>query len=177
MFTLDHMYMSVFSTAGWILRLGVTIILLASVSPLLILLVVFALPTVATAGWRPGVERDAEERVASRDRLARHYFVLGTTAPPGKEVRLEGLGPRLVDERRATWEDWYTPVSSARWGSAFWHTIAWAIFGGAYVGAIVYVASGLKASVGDVALVVTAGSRLSQYVGAQRRDRVPGVSG
>ena len=27
-FTLDHMYMSVFSTAGWILRLAVTVILL-----------------------------------------------------------------------------------------------------------------------------------------------------
>jgi ATP-binding cassette subfamily B protein len=165
-FTLDHMYMSVFSTAGWILRLGVTIVLLASVSPLLILLVVFALPTVAMASWRPGVERIAEERVASRDRLARHYFVLGTTASPGKEVRLEGLGPRLVDERRATWEDWYTPVSSARWGSAFWHTIAWAIFGCAYVGAVVFVATGLDASVGDVLLVLAAGSRLSQYVGA-----------
>ena len=28
-FVLDHMYMSVFSTAGWILRLGVTVVLLA----------------------------------------------------------------------------------------------------------------------------------------------------
>src|SRR3954447_9223721 len=37
-FVLDHMYMSVFSTAGWILRLGVTIVLLASIHPALILL-------------------------------------------------------------------------------------------------------------------------------------------
>src|SRR5262245_53758042 len=98
-FTLDHMYMSVFSTAGWILRLGVTIALLASVSPVLILLVVFALPSVAMASWRPGVERTVEERVASRERLARHDFQLGTTAPPGKEVRLNRLGDRLVTER------------------------------------------------------------------------------
>jgi ATP-binding cassette, subfamily B, bacterial len=165
-FTLDHMYMSVFSTAGWILRLGVTIVLLASVSPVLILLVVFALPTVVAAGWRPGVERAVEEGVASRDRLARHLFVLGTTAPPGKEVRLAGTGTRLIDQRHAAWAEWYGPIATARWSSALWHGIAWAIFGCAYVGAVVFVASGLDASVGDVLLVLAAGSRLSQYVGA-----------
>src|SRR5580765_3258263 len=52
-FVLDHMYMSVFSTAGWILRLGVTIVLLASISPVLILLALFAVPTVAASAWRP----------------------------------------------------------------------------------------------------------------------------
>src|SRR5438067_8244517 len=44
-FVLDHMYMSVFSTCGWILRLGVTIALLMSIHPALALLAVFALPT------------------------------------------------------------------------------------------------------------------------------------
>src|ERR1700761_7902581 len=79
-FTLDHMYMSVFATAGWILRLVVTVILLATVDPVLILLVVFALPTVATTSWRPAVERGAQERGAQVDRLARHLFTLTTTA-------------------------------------------------------------------------------------------------
>src|SRR5437870_6703059 len=32
-FVLDHMYMSVFSTAGWLLRLAVTVALLASIHP------------------------------------------------------------------------------------------------------------------------------------------------
>ncbi|HEY7448234.1 MAG TPA: hypothetical protein VH702_08800, partial [Vicinamibacterales bacterium] len=32
-FVLDHMYMSLFTTCGWILRLGVTVVLLASVHP------------------------------------------------------------------------------------------------------------------------------------------------
>src|SRR5918912_239004 len=43
-FVLDHMYMSVFSTAGWILRLVVTIGLLVSVHPSLALLALCALP-------------------------------------------------------------------------------------------------------------------------------------
>jgi ATP-binding cassette subfamily B protein len=45
-FVLDHMYMSVFTLAGWILRLGVTLVLLASISPVLVGLVAFAVPTV-----------------------------------------------------------------------------------------------------------------------------------
>src|SRR3989440_7584962 len=36
-FVLDHMYMSLFSTLGWILRLGVTMALLASIHPALML--------------------------------------------------------------------------------------------------------------------------------------------
>jgi ATP-binding cassette subfamily B protein len=165
-FVLDHMYMSVFSTAGWILRLAVTVVLLASIHPALILLAVFALPTVVTSSWRPGVERGAEERGASHDRLARHLFEIATTAPPGKEVRVTGIGPRLVELRRDSWEQWYGPVAAARWSSALWHTLAWTVFGLAYVGAIVFVAAGLDAGPGSVLLVLAAGSRLSAYIGA-----------
>src|SRR5438045_244779 len=84
-FVLDHMYMSLFSTCGWILRLGVTVALLASIHPALVLLAAFAVPTVLTSTWRPVVERAAEERGAPAKRLARHLFVTATTAPPGKE--------------------------------------------------------------------------------------------
>jgi ATP-binding cassette subfamily B protein len=165
-FVLDHMYMSVFSTCGWILRLGVTIALLASINPTLVLLAVFALPTVVTSSWRPAVERIAQERGAPANRLARHLFATATTAPPGKEVRVTGIGPRLGVQRRDAWERWYAGIADARRGSAVWHTLAWAIFATAYVGAIVFVASGLDAPPGDVLLVVAAGSRLSMYIGA-----------
>ncbi len=111
-FVLDHMYMSLFSTAGWILRLAVTVGLLMSIHPALAVLAVFALPTVLTSTWRPAVERSAEERGAQSKRLARH------------------------------------------------------LFGGAYVGAVVLVSSGLDAGAGDVLLVLAAGSRLSSYIGA-----------
>jgi ATP-binding cassette subfamily B protein len=165
-FVLDHMYMSVFSTCGWILRLVVTVVLLASIHPVLIVLVLFALPTVLTSTWRPAVERAAQERGAQSARLSRHLFTTATTAAAGKEVRITGIGERLMAERRATWERWYGPVARARWGSAGWHTLAWTVFGGAYVGAIVFVALGLDASPGNILLVLAAGSRLSAYIGA-----------
>ncbi|HEX4628288.1 MAG TPA: ABC transporter ATP-binding protein, partial [Gemmatimonadales bacterium] len=164
-FVLDHMYMSLFTTCGWILRLGVTVTLLVSIHPALALLVAFALPTVLTSSWRPGVERAMEERGASANRLARHLFDVATTAPPGKEVRVTRIGARLVAERRAAWERGYGPVAQARWRTAGWHALAWAIFGGAYVGAVAFVASVLAAPAGEVLLVLAAGARLSAYLG------------
>jgi ATP-binding cassette subfamily B protein len=165
-FVLDHMYMSLFSTCGWILRLGITVALLMSVNPLLVLLAVFAVPTVLSSTWRPAVERAAFERGAPSERLSRHLFTTATTAPPGKEVRVTGIGPRLARDRRTAWERWYAQVSTARWQSAVWHTLAWALFGLAYVGGIVFVAKGLHAPPQDVLLVLAAGSRLSAYIGA-----------
>jgi len=164
-FVLDHMYMSVFSTMAWILRLGITIVLLASIHPALVLLSVFAVPTVITSTWRPGIERAAQERGAQSMRLARHLFTLATTAPPGKEVRVLGIGDRLLVERRDAWERWFGPVAKARWGSAAWHTLAWAVFGSAYIGSIVFVATRAGSTPGDVLLVLAAGSRLSFYIG------------
>jgi ATP-binding cassette, subfamily B, bacterial len=165
-FVLDHMYMSVFSTVGWILRLGVTLALLASIHPALLLLVVFAVPTVLASTWRPEVERAAQERGAQSGRLARHLFAIATTASPGKEVRVIGIGENLVAERRAAWQRWYAPVAHARWGSALWYALAWLIFGLAYVGAIAFVSSALNAPASAVLLVLAAGARLSAYIGA-----------
>jgi ATP-binding cassette, subfamily B, bacterial len=158
--------MSLFSTLGWLFRLVVTGVLLASIHPLLVLLLVAAVPAFYTSTWRPAVERRTEESVIAHARLARHLFVLGTSAPPGKEVRVTGAGPWLVGERQTSWERWYTPVAKVRWATAWWHTAVWALFAAAYVGSIVFVAAGLDRSVGDVVLVVAAGTRLATYIGA-----------
>jgi len=165
-FVLDHMYWSLFTLGGWILRLGVTVTLLVSIHPALALLALFALPAVLTSTWRPGVERAAEERGAAANRLARHLFNLATTAAPGKEVRVTRIGERLARDRRQAWERWYGPVAASRWNSATWHALGWAIFGAAYVAAVVFVSSVLKATAGDVLLVLAAGARLSFYVAA-----------
>src|SRR5262252_6123860 len=165
-FTLDHMYMSVFATAGWILRLAITVALLATVNPALVTLVLFAIPTVAATSWRPVVERAAQQRAAQADRLARHLFELSTTASPGKEVRVLGIGRALAERRRASWERWYRPVSAARTQSSIWYAAGWAVFSLAYVGAIVLVATGPHASPASAILVLTAGARLSSYLGA-----------
>jgi len=165
-YTLDHMYMSVFSTVGWLLRLAITVVLLASVNPVLIALVLFAVPTVAATSWRPAVERAAQERGAQSTRLATHLYTLSTTASPGKELRVLGIGQALADRRRAAWESWYGPVAAARSRSAVWYAGGWAVFALGYVGAIALVAAGPHASTAGAILVLTAGARLSSYLSA-----------
>ena len=165
-FVLDHLYMSVFSTCGWILRLAVTIVLLMSIHWTLALLVLAALPTVLTSGWRPGVERRVQEEAAPHQRRAAHYYRLATTAPSARELRVLGLGERISAGRRTAWESWYVPTARVRWASALWHTVAWTVFGVGFVLAVVWVTNGLDAPVGQVLLVLAAGGRLSGYVGA-----------
>ena len=89
-----------------------------------------------------------------------------TTAPPGKEVRVTGIGDRLAARRRAEWERGYAPIAAARWESALWHTLAWAIFGAGFVGAVAFAAFVVHATPGNVLLVLAAGSRLSAYIAA-----------
>lgn len=165
-FVLDHMYMSLFSTCGWILRLIVTAALLMSIHPALGLLMLFAAPTVLTSTWRPGVERSADELAAPSRRLARHLFELATTASPAKEVRVARIGRKLSDKGRQAWLSWYGLTAHARWRSAAWHMAAWAVFGLGYIGAIVFVATVVRGTAAQVLLVLAAGSRLSAYVGA-----------
>ena len=102
---LDHMYMSVSRRCGWILRLGVTLALLVSIHPALSRWSCSPSNGV-DLDWRPDVERAAQENGAPASRLARHLFTTATTAPPGKEVRVPGIGERLKRDRRAAWERW-----------------------------------------------------------------------
>jgi ATP-binding cassette subfamily B protein len=165
-FVLDHMYMSLFTTLAWLLRLGFTLALLAWVNPALLLLAVFAAPSAVAAFWRPDVENRTYERGAPHQRRSLHLFDLATTAAPGKEVRVLGIGERLASERREVWERWYAPMARARWGTAFWNAAAWAIFGAGYVGAVAFVALGGHATTAQILLVLAAGASLSGYVRA-----------
>src|SRR5439155_4626338 len=59
------------------------------------------------------------------------------------------------------WERYYRPMASARWRTAWWHAVAWSVFGAAYA---VAVASVIHRAVAAVLLVLAAGARLSSYV-------------
>ena len=112
---------------------------------------------VATRGraQRPGARRALEPAGAPPVRPA-------TTAAPGKEVRVTGIGDAWSRQRRQAWEAGNRPIAAARWGSAGWHTLAWAIFGAAYVARSCSWSSGLGAPAGDVLLALAAGARLSR---------------
>jgi ATP-binding cassette subfamily B protein len=164
-FLLNHLYHSFMSTVGSVARLAITVALLVTVHPALAALALFAVPTVAITSWRAGTERRVWEAVAPGRRLDRHLFELGTTAGPGKEIRLAGIGDWLTQLRSMTWERWYAKVTANRVRSAAWQALSWALFGAAYVGAVVAVSTVLGGTAGDVLLVLAAGANLSRYLG------------
>jgi ATP-binding cassette subfamily B protein len=165
-FALDHLFRSMFTMVGWLLRLAFVCVLLAAIHPALLLLLVSALPLLAVAVWRPKIEKRVEERVASRGRLGRHLFTVATTPPAGKEVRVAGNQTDLVARRRTAWGGWFGPIRSTNLASAAWLSLAWAGFSLAFVAAVVWVVTGLDRGPGAVVLVLTAGGRLSAYVGS-----------
>ena len=165
-FALDHLFRSMFTMVGWLLRLAFVCVLLAAIDPTLLLLLPCAVPLLLVAVWRPQVEKRTEERVSAHGRLGRHLFTVATSPPPGKEVRVAGNQADLAARRRTAWGAWFGPLRSTQLASAAWLALAWAVFALAFVAAVVWVVNGLERGPGAVVLVLTAGGRLSAYVGS-----------
>ena len=167
-FVLDHMYMSLFSTCGWILRLGVTIALLVSIHPALALLAVVR--AADRARPRPGgrrVERAAQERGAPPNRLARHLFTRRPPRRPGRRCASPASAIGWSRERRAG--------VGARLRADRGGALGIGGLAHARVGDLrrrvrrrgrVRRRRACDAPAGDVLLVLAAGARLSAYIGA-----------
>jgi ATP-binding cassette, subfamily B, bacterial len=164
-FLLDHLYGAFMGVVGLVLMLVVTIGLLASVHPALVLLGLFAIPAATSGSWRAGAERKAEDHAAPHNRLARHLFDIGTASATGKELRVTRNGERVIALRRAAWATGYSELVRTRWTSAWIYAAAWAVFGVAFVGAVAVVAVVLHGTAGSVLLVLAAGGSLARYLG------------
>ena len=164
-FLLDHLYGTFMGFVGLVLLLVVTVGLLVSIHPALILLALFAVPAATSGSWRAGAERRAEDLAAPFNRLARHLVDIGTAAGPGKELRVTRNGEDVLRRRRDAWAGGYARLEHTRWVSAWIYTAAWTLFGAAFVCAVAFVALGLRASPGSVLLVLAAGGSLARYLG------------
>ncbi|MEY9211670.1 ABC transporter ATP-binding protein [Thermobifida halotolerans] len=167
--TLSEVYQYLFQAIGALLRLGLTMALLMTIHPLLGLLCLFAVPTALVSHWRGGVEHALQERVGHHERLARHLFLLGTKASPGRELRVTRARERVRQGRHQAWAARHRIMSRARWTTAAWQSAALAVFSCAFVASVVWVATG-TGSAADVVLLLTAGSRLAQYIGQTLRQ-------
>src|SRR5438128_1973351 len=116
-FVLDHMYMSLFSTLGWILRLGVTMALLASIHPALLLLVVFAAgarlsayigATVGEIGFLRGFWMDGSRRLAWLEDYAASVAAAGDLPVPAvlhRGIRLDHVSFAYPGTSRVVLDD------------------------------------------------------------------------
>ncbi|MGW8526894.1 ABC transporter ATP-binding protein [Nocardiopsis sp. NPDC055824] len=162
--TLSEVYQELFQVVGAVLRLILTMALLMTVHPLLGLLGLFAVPTAVVSHWRGGVEHALEERLGHHERLARHFFLLGTNASPGRELRVARAGERVRRGRHQAWAARHRAMARARWTTTLWQTAALTVFGCAFAGSVAGVALN-GGSAAEVVLLLTAGGRLAQYLG------------
>jgi ATP-binding cassette subfamily B protein len=166
-FTLDHVFLSIFSGLAVLLRLVVVMVVLATVNPWMLLLGLAAVPPVLASARRGRAESKVWEGAASRRRLARHLFVLGVDAGSAKEIRVTGATGPLAITRARAWDSFVATMEPARVRSALIQAGAWAIFAAAFIVAIRMVVDGTgpdRAS--DTLIVIAAGSRLTAYIGA-----------
>ncbi len=166
-FTLDHIFLSLFGSLGVLLRLLIVMAVLATVRPELLLLGLAAIPPVIAAARRGRMESSVWESMAGQRRLARHLFVLGTEASSAKELRVANARRPVAAARREAWNDFVAPVERVRWRSAAVQTAAWACFAAAFVIAInVVVQDGGPDRASATLIVIAAGARLTAYIGA-----------
>lgn len=152
---------------SFVVRIGMTVVLLGRLHPALLLLPLFGLPSLWTGARSQRLLIKAEEQNAERRRLSLHVFDLATTVAPAKELRVFGLRDDLVRTERELLQANDAVSWRARWMGALWSSLGWVIFAVGYTGAIAFVvqrAATGRASVGDVFLAMTLAAQVNAQV-------------
>jgi len=150
-----------------VLRLGVTLLLLGTVSPWLLALFAFAAaPLWFDQRGRLAVAR-AETDSAEAMRLQRHLFELATSAAAGKEIRVAGSGRELARRQAGAWDEATRRRFRAQVAAAAWRAAGWLVFALGFAGGlalVVYRAARGHGTVGDVVLTITVAASLRNAV-------------
>jgi ABC-type multidrug transport system fused ATPase/permease subunit len=146
-------------------QLGISLVLLGSVSPWMLLLTGFAAaPLWCDQRGQKGVVA-AETGTAEQFRLQRHLFDLCVAADHGKETRVLGAGPELARRQAAAWREVMRDRTRSQVVASAWRMCGWMLFTAGFVAALVLVvrlyATG-RSTPGDVVLAVTVTTTLRQ---------------
>jgi ATP-binding cassette subfamily B protein len=138
-------------------RLTTSVLILASIQPVLILLPLLGVPSLLAGGRAQRLRQRVREELTERKRLSEHLFVLGTTPGPGRELRLFGLDGEIVARHRTLRKALTVAERQAERRGMLATSLGWLAYAAGYAGAIVFVvtlAARGKASIGDVLLVI-----------------------
>ena len=148
-----------------VLRAGVTFYLLANVHPALLLLVVFAIPSIILDLRSDNRVRIVEEQCAEGLRKARHYYELSTSHTAGKELRIFGLCKEIFSRHRNTWADIHNRQMNAKRSEVGWATLGWLIFAAGFVlslGLVTWRVVRGEATIGELVLTFTLAARVNR---------------
>ncbi|GAA4983269.1 ABC transporter ATP-binding protein [Actinopolymorpha pittospori] len=145
------------------------IVMLVVVHPLLLVLVLFALPAIPVARLEQRWNKQAEEESATPSRQARHLRRLAYDRGAGMEIRVFGLQEELRARSREAWRTARRPAVRAAWRRDLAHGIQEIVYALAFVAAIGFVlwrATRGQSSVGEVVMAVYTCARVQQVVWA-----------
>jgi len=159
----SSMFTMVMVAAG----LVVTSILLATLSPWLLLLPLFAVPPLLLGRKAELIVAKAREVAAADKRRAAHFLQLSTSAGPAKEVRATNLSEQMRARQAQSWD----AAVAVMWRAQLRATVPWVIgqltFAVAYIGAtllVVWNAIEGRATIGSVILAITLAAQVNQQV-------------
>jgi ATP-binding cassette, subfamily B, bacterial len=161
---------AVLNSATTLVRILITLVLLASVSPLLLALPVFGLPIVVLSRYTAGLFSTGNELAAEPSRRAEMLYYLAASRPAAKELRLLRLPAELQRRFAAEHEDIRRIHVRLNTRGILVRLAGRMLFLAGYLGAIVLVvheAVAGTASTGDVAMTaVLAGQVLTLVTGS-----------
>ena len=163
-------YMAVRSAVvsiGVVVQLTLTILLLARLQPILLLLLLFAIPPLVGTRWSWQYFNKWWQRSGGRLRRASHYADLSLRADAAKEVRLFGLEREVGDRLRAARAEIRELFFRAEIAGVLAQAAGFLVFAVGYVGALLIVVRGAVRgahTTGDVVLAVSLASQTNQLV-------------
>jgi ATP-binding cassette subfamily B protein len=152
-----------------VVALVVTGVLLATLSPWLLLLPLAAIPPLLLGRKAEAVAKAGRSAGAPATRQANHLFSLLADAGPVKEVRTCGLEDEVRTRQKASWDEASRHEMRGEYKAAWLRAGGQIFFAIAYVGATLLVLRDAvlgHASVGDVLMVITLAAQVNAQVTA-----------
>jgi ATP-binding cassette subfamily B protein len=150
-----------------VLLMGLNLVLLASLHPILLLLPLFAVPTLFAGAMSGKFDQRAHRRVGRGIRLAEQLFGMTTEVAGAKEMRLFGLGASFARTHRTLKDAADRDLDRAQLRGALLAVGGWTVFALGYGAAIVFVvvrAVSGQATAGDVLLIVLLAGQMNAQV-------------
>lgn len=153
------------SSIAGILKFLVTMLLLGSVSPWLLILTVLSFIPIWTNQRGQRLVARAEVSTAEKYRLQQHLFDLLVQADSGKEIRVSMREKSVGQLQESAWHSVTNQRFHARIIAAAWKMAGWLVFTSGFAGGLAMVAYQVtqgRGTVGDLVLTVMIASLLQQ---------------
>lgn len=141
-----------------LVRLVLTVAILASIQPILLLLPLAGIPSVLASVHVAHLRHRIEDQVAPQRRLVLRLFEIGSDRDAAKEIRVYDLGPDLLARSDRARAIAHGLEDQAELRAGLFGGLGWLFFGLGFVGAMVLVARQAAtghAGPGDVVLALT----------------------